>query len=361
LTDLNRLQIRLRLERTEFSLAVDLSLPEHGITVLFGPSGSGKTTVLRCIAGLEQASGLIAVGTERWLDSEQEIFKPTWQREIGYVFQEASLFEHLNVRQNLAYGLRRSAGSRAGLDLDEAIRLLGIELLLDRRIQSLSGGERQRVAIARALATRPRLLLLDEPLASLDIARRSEVLPWLERLHESLEVPMIYVTHSVDELSRLADHVVLLDQGRVLSSGPLDRIMLSRPLAIAIGEDAGIVGEAEVVDRVIDEHLVCVKFGSGKLWVRDQSVPIGKRVRVRILARDVSLTQSVQTDTTIQNHLRGVIDSIDPFVHPSQAIIRIRCNTEVLLATVTFRALRALELKVGSQVWCQVKTVALMV
>lgn len=359
--DPERLQVRLHLARKGFSLGVDLSLPMQGITVLFGPSGSGKTTLLRCIAGLDEAKGFVSLGTEQWLDSDKRFFKPSWKREIGYVFQEASLFEHFNVVENLRYGLKRARGVKTGRDLDEAVALLGIEHLLDRNVQGLSGGERQRIAIARALATRPRLLLLDEPLASLDMARRSEVLPWLERIHESLQMPVIYVTHSMDELCRLADFMVFLDQGSVTSSGPVQTVMLSPRVSVAMGDEAGVIGEAEVIERLSDMHLACLRFGSEKLWVRDQSIGVGRRVRVRILAKDVSLTKTAQKDTTIQNHLQGVIESISAFAHPSQALVRIRCNPEILLATVTHRAIQMLELSVGSHVWCQVKSVALIV
>ena len=221
------LQIALSLVRPDFTLEVDLKLPAHGITVLFGPSGSGKTTVLRCVAGLEQASGIVALDDDIWQDSRSKIFKPTWQREIGYVFQEASLFEHMDVRRNLNFGLRRIHRSGGTRTLDAAVEMLGIGHLLGRSVESLSGGERQRVAIARSLATQPKLLLLDEPLASLDIARRREVLPWLERLHAELKIPVLYVTHSVDELARLADHVVMLEKGLVIASGSLIELMAS--------------------------------------------------------------------------------------------------------------------------------------
>jgi molybdate transport system ATP-binding protein len=361
MTDAATLRVKVSLERSDFALHVDLTLPANGIAVLFGPSGSGKTTVLRCLAGLEKAEGLIRVGQETWQDTQRQIFKPTWQREIGYVFQEASLFEHLDVRQNLLFGLRRSAQTDTSRDLDAAVDLLGIGHLLDRAVASLSGGERQRIAIARSLATRPKLLLLDEPLASLDVARRKEVLPWLERLHKQLHIPMLYVTHSVDELARLADHVVMLDRGRVLSCGPITQTMATQEVALAIGEEAGLVTTAEVVERSVEDHIAQVRFGGGTLWVRDPGMAVGQSVRVRILARDVSLALSVHDDSTLQNRLAGTIESIDADVHPSQAIVRVRCAQELILARVTVRSLRSLGLRPGSSAWCQVKSVALIV
>jgi len=229
------LQVDLRLERGDFALEVGLELPAAGISVVFGPSGSGKTTLLRAIAGLEpDACGRVAVGDEVWQDDAAGIRRPVWQRGVGYVFQEASLFEHLDVRGNIGYGLRWQAGrddtvaSRRGERehaLEALIDILGIGPLMGRRVETLSGGERQRVAIARALAVRPALLLLDEPLAALDFARRDEIMDWLLRLRTSTGTPMLYVTHSLEELARLADRAVVMLAGRVLScAGPEDAL-----------------------------------------------------------------------------------------------------------------------------------------
>ncbi len=203
-----------------FRLDVDLALPGQGITALFGASGSGKTTLLRCVAGLERAAGRVDVAGAQWQDDEGGVFVPTWQRRLGYVFQEASLFDHLDVARNLAYGQRRARSEAVGgLGLEAAVALLGIGPLLQRRPAQLSGGERQRVAIARALAADPQVLLLDEPLASLDAPRRQDVLPWLERLRDEWRIPMLYVTHAVDEVARLADTVVVLAEGRAIAPG----------------------------------------------------------------------------------------------------------------------------------------------
>ena len=202
--------VRLRLPRADFELSVDLQLPARGITVLFGTSGSGKTSVLRSVAGLERArEARVVVAGEVWQDDAAGVFLPTHQRALGYVFQEASLLAHLDVQGNLRYGMKRTRSPQAAQTLQQAIELLGIGHLLERQVGQLSGGERQRVAIARALATAPKVLLLDEPLAALDLARRQEILPWLEALRDELSIPMLYVTHSADELARLADHLVL--------------------------------------------------------------------------------------------------------------------------------------------------------
>lgn len=356
-----QLRIQVQLDRSDFALKVDLTLPVNGITVLFGPSGSGKTTLLRCVAGLEKAQGLISFGHEIWQDSEKRLFKPTWQRQMGYVFQEASLFEHLNVKQNLHFGLRRADKTKQTQVLDAALELLGIGHLLERGVTTLSGGKRQRVAIARALATQPQLLLLDEPLASLDVARRKEVLPWLERLHAELKIPMLYVTHSVDELARLADQVVMLDGGNVRSCAPMTEAMVSQDMALAIGEEAGMVTLGRVMERNPEDHMAQIQWGGGILWVRDQGVAVGQTVRVRILARDVSLALSNHEDSTIQNRLQGLIESIDSDAHPSQVVVRVRCGQALILGRVTRRSLRHLALRQGASVWCQVKSVALIV
>lgn len=231
------LECRFRLDRPAFCLDIDLELPARGVTAIFGPSGSGKTTLLRCVAGLERApGGWLSVAGEVWQDGHRWV--PTHRRSLGFVFQEPSLFPHLSVAGNLRYGQLRGTGERR-LCLDGAVELLGLGALLDRRPDQLSGGERQRVAIARALATAPRLLLMDEPLASLDMQRKLEILPYLERLHAELEIPVLYVSHAADEVERLADHLLVLEAGRALASGPLAETLAwldSRPEDLAAGE-----------------------------------------------------------------------------------------------------------------------------
>ena len=353
------LHIALSLDRPGFRLAVDLRLPGRGITVLFGPSGSGKTTLLRAVAGLERATGRVQIHDSVWQDSGRGRFVATWQRELGYVFQEASLFEHLSVGENLRYGLKRVRSTQAAQALDAALTLLGIAHLQERSPLTLSGGERQRVAIARALATEPRLLLLDEPMAALDLARKQEILPWLERLRQELQIPVLYVTHSVDELTRLADHVVVLQQGRVLSSADPRATMVHPAVVRAVGEQAGTLAEGRVAARDEAFHLAQIACEAGSLWVRDQGLQIGQPVRLRILARDVSLSLTENDRSTIQNRLAGVIEAIGPDSHPSQALVQVRCGQALVLARVTHRSMQQLSLGVGSTVWCQIKSVAL--
>ncbi len=360
MSDAFGLELKFTLQRSDFSLDVDLTLPAAGITVVFGPSGCGKTTLLRCVAGLERPKGTLRVSNSVWQDSSAGVFTPTWQRALGYVFQEASLFEHLSVAQNLEFGLSR-AKHPAGRDaLNAAIDLLGIGHLLARGPEGLSGGERQRVAIARALATAPKLLLLDEPLASLDIAKKKDIIPWLERLHRELKIPALYVTHSLDELVRLADHVVILEQGRVKASGGIAQTLSDARIAQMIGDEAGIMTEGRVVDRHSTDHLAQIRFDQGEVWVRDDGQPLGQPVRIRILARDVSLSLAEDDQSTIQNRIRGVIQSISDDRHPAQCLISVRCGKTVLLARVTRRALNSLGLAVSQPVWCQIKSVALV-
>jgi len=242
---------RLTLARDDFTLDVDLQLPGSGISALFGHSGSGKTSCLRCLAGLERAaSAYIEVNGEVWEDSASGFFLPPHRRPIGYVFQEASLFPHLSVRANLEFGWRRVPAAQRKVSLEQACALLGIGHLLERRPATLSGGEAQRVGIARALLSSPRLLLLDEPLAALDGPRKREILPYLEHLHEELQIPLVYVSHAQDEVARLADYLVLLEQGKVLASGPIIETLARLDLPLAQGDDAGVVLEGLVVGMI---------------------------------------------------------------------------------------------------------------
>ena len=353
-------RIRLKLNRADFVLDVDLELPGQGITVLFGVSGSGKTSLLRCVAGLERTPGaLVSIAGETWQDDAASVYLPTWQRPLGYVFQEASLFEHLTVRGNLEFGLKRAKGADASA-LSAAIDLLGIAALLERKTSQLSGGERQRVAIARALATQPRLLLLDEPLAAIDHARRQDILPWLERLRDELKIPMLYVTHASEEVARLADTLVVLDAGQVKACGPVAEVLAGLNIPVVLGDDAGALLSASIEARDERWQLAQLKFDGGSLWVRDTGLPLGRQVRVRVLARDVSIALDKPSHTSIQNLLPCVVQAIGPDTHASQSLIQLLCGQSVLLARVTSRAVNELQLAPGMQVWAQVKSVALV-
>jgi molybdate transport system ATP-binding protein len=352
------IQARFLLEREGFTLDVDLELPARGVTALFGQSGSGKTTLLRCIAGLERAPrGRLAVHGEIWQDDHRWV--PTHRRPLGYVFQEASLFPHLTVLGNLRYGMRRGpAAKRTGLD--HAIALLGIGHLLERSADRLSGGERQRVAIARALAVEPRLLLMDEPLASLDLKRKQEILPYLERLHAELDLPVLYVSHSPDEVARLSDHLVALEGGRVRAEGPLAETLVRLDLPIRIGEDVAAILDGTVA--AIDEawHLARVDFPGGSLWTPDRDLAVGRPARLRVLARDVSIARQWPGQSSIQNVLPARVDAIADDEHPGLLLVRVRLGSSSLVARLTRRAAAELDVSAGQEVWIQVKSVALV-
>ncbi|MBN8474039.1 molybdenum ABC transporter ATP-binding protein [Sulfuritalea sp.] len=344
-----------------FTLDVDLDLPGRGVTALFGQSGCGKTTLLRCMAGLERGSGRLAVNGETWQDEAS--FMPIHRRALGYVFQDARLFAHLDVRRNLDYGRRRAFRRAASADSsrrDAIIDLLGLGPLLERMPERLSGGEQQRVAIARALLTAPRLLLMDEPLASLDHARKQEFLPWLERLREELDIPLIYVSHAPDEVARLADHIVVMDAGRAVAQGPLAETLARIDLPIRLGEDAGAVFAARVAERDAEWHLARVEFAGGELWVRDNGTPVGREVRVRILARDVSIANSRHDDVSILNLLPATVEADAAEDHPSQVLVQLRVGETLLLGRLTRRSAQRLDLAPGRQVWVQIKAVALV-
>jgi molybdate transport system ATP-binding protein len=340
-----------------FALDVDLDLPGSGVTALFGQSGCGKTTLLRCIAGLERGAGRLIVNGETWQDDAR--FMPTHQRPLGYVFQDARLFAHLDVARNLDFGLRRSRGA-ATVKRDAIIELLGLGPLLDRLPERLSGGEQQRVAIARALLAAPRLLLMDEPLASLDHARKQEFLPWLERLRDELDIPLIYVSHAPDEVARLADHIVVMDAGRAVAQGPLAETLARIDLPIKLGEDAGAVFAATVAERDAEWHLARVEFDGGELWVRDNGTPVGRAVRVRILARDVSIANSRHDDVSIMNLLPATVVAHAAEDHPSQVLVQLRVGETLLLGRLTRRSAQRLDLAPGREVWVQIKAVALV-
>ena len=354
-------QVKLKLSRPDFELDVDLDLPAHGITVLFGPSGSGKTSLLRCVAGLERAqSAVIRIDGQMWQDDQNWVFLPTYKRPLGYVFQEASLLEHLDVVGNLRYGIKRVGLGKDTQPLEAAIDLLGIETLLRRRVHQLSGGERQRVAIARALALQPRLLLLDEPLASLDHARRQDILPWLERLRDEVRIPMLYVTHAIEEVTRLADTLVALQRGKVMAAGPVADVLSQTQSTVLPGEDVGALLQGSVEQLDPRWHLAQIRFAGGVLSLRDSGLALGRPVRLRVLARDVSLATVEPRQTSIQNLLPCVIRAITPDAHPSQVLVKLACGSSELLARITARAAAELALEPGKPVWAQVKSVALV-
>lgn len=358
------IELHARLARPGFALDVQLSLPGHGITALFGPSGSGKTSCLRVFAGLERsARGRVAVGGQTWQDSERGLFVPPHRRAIGYVFQEASLFDHLTVEGNLRFGFDRTPAAQRRHDWRHGLELLGIAHLLKRRPYELSGGERQRVAIARALATSPQLLLMDEPLAALDAARKAEILPWLELLHEALDMPVVYVTHSIEELARLADHVVLLDAGGVLAQGHVMDLMARTDLPLARGDGAAALIEAVTCGLQSDSGLCALRFDGGTLLLpQTRATPLPERtpVRVRIQARDVSLSLVQPEETSVLNILPATVTDIRDD-GPGQALVGLRLGRETrLLSRISRLSRERLGIAPGMALYAQIKGVAMV-
>ncbi|ATE61450.1 molybdenum ABC transporter ATP-binding protein [Thauera sinica] len=342
-----------------FALDVDLDLPGRGVTALFGHSGSGKTTCLRCIAGLERASeGRIEINGELWQDSAAGIFVPTHKRSLGYVFQEASLFPHLSVRRNLEYGMRRAGANK--VSWEQAVELLGIGHLLDRMPGHLSGGERQRVGVVRALLTSPRLLLMDEPLAALDLKRKHEILPYFERLHDELDIPVLYVSHSPDEVARLADHVVLLDEGGVVAQGPLADTLARLDLPTVFTDDAGAVVESVVAEHDDRYHLTRLDFPGGSVLVARRPEPLGRRLRFRVNARDVSLALERLDGSSITNLLPVTVAGVADADTPAHVLVRLDAQGTPLLARITRRSCDQLGVAPGRPMWAQIKTVALL-
>ncbi len=342
----------------DFSLSFDTELPGNGVTALFGPSGSGKTSVLRCMAGLHRAeSATIAINGETWQDDNQ--FVPTHDRAIGYVFQESSLFSHLSAEGNLDYAEKRSKAN-ALIARDRIVELLGISDLLNRMPAQLSGGERQRVAIARTLLSSPKILLMDEPLASLDSARKKEIIPYLKELRGALDIPIIYVSHSADEVAQLADHIVVLDEGRIFASGSLIEMMSRADFPISAGDEAGAVLNVEIVAKEPEWKMERVMFSGGELWIRDGGLPIEAEHRIRILAKDVSLARARHKDTSIQNILPVRIDAIAEEPESGTALVQLDAGGHQLLARITQRSLSRLALEQGELVWAQIKSVALL-
>jgi molybdate transport system ATP-binding protein len=352
------IEARLRLRLAQFTLDATFEAPPQGVTALFGRSGSGKTTLLRCLAGLVPAEGYLRVNGETWQDSDAGTFLPTHRRPLGYVFQEKSLFAHLSVRKNLEYGLKRLPRTERRVRFEEAVTLLGVAPLLSRTPQQLSGGQGQRVAIARALLASPRLLLMDEPLASLDLASKAEILPYLERLHGELSIPVIYVTHSPDEVSRLADHLVLLEHGRVRAAGPLLELLTRLDLPL-VHEDATVIVEATVTEHDANYHLTWVEFPGGRLTVPLADQAPGQRVRLRIHARDVSLALEKHARTSILNILPARVVEIAE-EDAAQLLVKLDLGGTLLLSRITRRSGDMLGLKPGLAVYAQLKSVALV-
>jgi molybdate transport system ATP-binding protein len=352
---------QFKLDYGAFALDVDLRLPSSGITVLFGHSGSGKTTLLRCIAGLQHApQGFLSINGKLWQDSDNKLFLPTHKRSLGYVFQEANLFAHLTVLDNLAYGLKRIGQNTNTDQFRQIAELLGIAHLMERMPEYLSGGERQRVAIARALVLNPDVLLMDEPLASLDFKRKQEILPFLTRLHNELNIPVLYVTHSQQEVAQLADYLVVLDSGKVQAAGLLSDTFSRLDLPLAQDKQASSVWQVKIIAHEADYHLTHVGFDGGELSLPAINAPLGTLLRIQIYASDVSIILEVPKATSILNILPATITDIIDDAENGQTVLRLQVGSQPLLAHITRKSAHKLDLQTGISVYVQIKGTSIL-
>lgn len=354
------LHVEYRHRLGDFALDVKFAVEERGVTALFGPSGSGKTATVNTIAGLMKPDhGVVSVGGETLLDTARNISVPIHRRRLGYVFQDARLFPHRRVEANILFGAKRTPDKPTQRTVDDVVALLDLAPLLQRYPMHLSGGERQRVAIARALLSGPRLLLLDEPLASLDGARKNEVLPYLERLGEAAGLPIVYVSHSIDEVTRLADRMVVLNRGEVAAQGDVTDIMARLDLFPLTGRfEAGAVVEGKIAGHDAQDFLTEVAFDGGRLWLPALDDPPGTPVRFRVRARDVILALKKPGDTSANNVLSGTVTELrqdaGTFVD-----VQVDCGGTLLLARITHRSRKRLGLEAGSRVFVIVKSINL--
>ncbi len=330
------IELKYSVRKGEFRLDVDTHIPASGVTGVFGESGSGKTTLLRCIAGLERSGDTTTVH----------------ERRIGYVFQEPQLFSHLSVRKNIEYGMRRNPG--ATNSVDEIAKLLEVDSLLNRSTTELSGGEAQRVSIARVLCQSPRLILMDEPLSALDERRRGEVLPYLDKLHAESSVPIVYVSHNIDEICRLSDHLLVMDGGRIVAEGGLQETLARTDLPQIGGRNAGAVIEATATRYDEEFDLTAFRFSAGEILVPGRHESETRRLRIK--ASDVSLSRTPADSSTILNILPAIIESTIAET-ASTELLRLKLGDDVILSRITRRSLQRLSLKVGDEVYAQIKSV----
>jgi molybdate transport system ATP-binding protein len=352
------LRLQIKKQRGEFTLDVNITAPTPGVVALFGRSGCGKSTLVNLMSGLlAPDSGRFELNNEVLFDHERRLSLPVESRRIGYVFQDARLFPHYTVLGNLQYGLQRTRGMQV-IGQDETIALLGLESLLTRRPHELSGGEKQRVALGRALLSQPRLLLLDEPLASLDVARREEVLPYLEKLRDRLAIPMVYVSHQFDEVLRLATHVVVMDKGRVAVDGDINAVSLSPVLRSIVGTEAvGAVLDGKVLAVDKQNALADVAVGNGVLRIHADA-QVGSGVRVQMLARDIILATSKPEGLSVRNVLQGTVSKIERDDDHSD-LVYVDIGAATVMARITRVATAALGLASGSTVFVLVKAVSM--
>ncbi|WP_024851928.1 molybdenum ABC transporter ATP-binding protein [Hydrogenovibrio kuenenii] len=340
----------------------DFEIPLSGVTAIFGHSGSGKTTFIRCLAGFESAAkGEVTFGDQAWLTARKTL--PIHKRGLGYVFQEASLFPHLNVNDNLLYGLKRASktGKQQTISFEQVVEWLGLTLLLNRDVQTLSGGERQRVAIGRTLLSQPSILMMDEPMAALDLFSKRAIMPYLERLRDELDIPILYISHSPQEVERLADHVLFMEKGKIISIEPIEQALNREGTPLYQGEEPKSVMKATLVEQLETEGLSRVEVGSDSLYVPHLQQVVGSEVRLVIAAQQVSLMSAKPEQTSMLNHLPVLIESIEPHNDYSVMLrLRLAASSLPLLAQVTKRSVHSLGLSPGQNWVAAIKSVAIL-
>ena len=353
------LNVSVSLQRATFSLSVDTAFSLQGITGVYGPSGAGKTSLLRCIAGLEVADkSLVTLGDAVLADSGKNLHLPVEKRRIATVFQEPRLFPHLNVERNLRYGQQR-AGAKAGRQsFEHVIEMLGLEALLEQASGKLSGGEAQRVAIGRALLSAPELLLMDEPLASIDDARKQDLLPYLDRLHHDGGVPMIYVSHNIDEICRLCDELAVMDSGRIVTHGDLQSVLLQTELPILGGREASAVVRGTVRSVDTASELAAIAVGDLQLLVAGETRAAGASVILRIRANDVSVCLDRPQRTSILNVLQVKIEYLQE-ESGGTVLLHLLAGDVALLARLSRKSCRDLSLQPGMDLYAQVKSISI--
>ena len=356
--------IKVRLTQGEniqrdFSLYIDASLSVPGVVGIFGESGSGKTTFLRCIAGLTRlGSAVVKFNDEVW--QNDEIFIPTHQRSIGYVFQEDGLLPHLTVEKNIEYALRRNKKTSIKGLYEKVLLILGIENVLDVFPDQLSGGERQRVSIARSLLQQPGILLMDEPLASLDERRKREILPYLERISKHFDIPILYVSHSVEEIARLADNVLVFKQGRIVEKGPPNSVFASENSLIGLSDEVGVVFDGDISAWDENWELSTVTTRCGDLFIPKAGTVVGAKIRVRILAKDVSLIETPQSQSSILNQLPAEVVELSKDQNTAMSLVRVRVKSEQLVARISRKSIEQLKIVPGKSLWIQIKAAAVL-
>lgn len=353
------INIAYRKQLRDFTLDIELEMPETGITVLFGPSGSGKTSLLNMLAGLESEGNVekarFQLNEQVYDNAEKDVCRKTWQRNIAYVFQDNRLFPHMTVRQNILFGYTRR---NSAMDIDDIIGRFKIDRLLDHYPEQLSGGQKQRVALVRALASNPEMLILDEPMAALDYTSRQELLPYIESIHKELTIPVIYVSHDIKEVLRLADYIVLIDKGQVLAQGDIAELCLSQPL-LTQQEGTSFILQGVVHKIVGEDKLVQVQCDGEDILITGQHMQLGKSVRILIHARDVSLCLTPPENSSILNCVPVIIQELREDSNGKLQVFA-RMANQTIVAMISHRSAKQLDISQGREMYAQFKATAMI-